>query len=587
MGSKFEFDDTRDAIGSDHLTQDERKAMFDKFKSSGGQVVNEKLLREQNQEAALKKRGSGQMSERETFRQKKREEALKKAQAREHWEKTEKKLKSAPAKFFIKLRCWMSGLSPFSKPEVKPEVMSFLSVDVKQALVEFNLLGNDLFFRRPEVGKKIVKILDSRNSLFMEILERAHSLYNSEEYNKLIEFSEKNRNINTPLEFIGEPVKKLFLRLYYLFPFQDTLKRAFNLAFEIYKKEVKEGSDIETIGVKQKKLQKDIKIVFQTAFPKLLSLISLDDSMEYTVDSPFLEKAIGVKAEDKLGKRKVGEGGALSSSVSGADEEKKEEGENSEQDEKKEEKPEDNPVLQTKDYQYGISLMKMYSLDQLVKKIDPQKRYSVLPLNDKVLLSYLYFAEFDKEYSFVLTTNKIQLNVDYVGGTKHDYKEVLTSLYDTTRDIMRAFEKYVTAKKEYKEITKSKSVTNYIDQSKLESKIKSQIDMEGRQTRGLIRTFMANTAKNLGVLIEDMKEKKQIVLNMDESLKFSADLEGAKRMNGKTVSQCILTAYCYATALKERLSTGDFFGGIIEMPDEDMQQSFGDSYKEALLSYTS
>ncbi|MDH5720998.1 MAG: hypothetical protein OEZ13_10375 [Spirochaetia bacterium] len=590
MGSKYEFDETRDAIGADGLTPDERKAMFEKFQSSGGKVVDEKLLKNK---AGLKSGSSGKISRAEYY-EKKREEAAKKAQIREGWEKQKKKLGGPSARFFIKLRCWMGGLAPFGKAEVNADFMASLAVDVKQALVEFNLLGNDLFFRKPAIGNKIVKALDAKNTLFMEVLERAHSLYNADEYNKLIDFYSKNPKANTPLELIEEPLKKLFLRLYYISPYQETLRRAFNLAYDIFRKEFKENSDVDTLGPKQKKIQKDLRLVFQQTFGKLLLLISRIDGMDYAAGSPFLEKAIEVKNEDKIGKRKSGDLGSLSS-ASGEieDSEENPEGESTEnkteegQEEKEEVEEEENPVLQTKEYQYGMNLMKMYSLAQLAQKHDPRKRYNAAPLKDKVLLSFLYFLEFDTEYSFVLTTNKIQMNVDYSGTAKNDYKRILADVYNESRDIIKEFEKYVEAKKEFKNVMERKTHTNYIEQSKLETKIKSNAEMQGRLTRGLIRTYMSDTSKNLAILISDMKEKKQIVLNMDEALKFSSDIEGNKRLNGKSVSECIMTAYCFATALKERLTTGDFFGGIIEIPDEEMAQIFGENYKIALEQYNS
>jgi len=46
MSSKFEFDETRNAIGAKNLGNDERKAMLDKFKSAGGKVLSEKEIKQ-------------------------------------------------------------------------------------------------------------------------------------------------------------------------------------------------------------------------------------------------------------------------------------------------------------------------------------------------------------------------------------------------------------------------------------------------------------------------------------------------------------------------------------------------------------
>ena len=50
--AEFEFDDTRKAIGAEDLDDSERKAMLNKFKDAGGEVLSEReLRRQQNTEA--------------------------------------------------------------------------------------------------------------------------------------------------------------------------------------------------------------------------------------------------------------------------------------------------------------------------------------------------------------------------------------------------------------------------------------------------------------------------------------------------------------------------------------------------------
>ncbi|MCS6972715.1 MAG: hypothetical protein NZL89_06785, partial [Leptospiraceae bacterium] len=88
--------------------------------------------------------------------------------------------------------------------------------------------------------------------------------------------------------------------------------------------------------------------------------------------------------------------------------------------------------------------------------------------------------------------------------------------------------------------------------------------------------FMDNVVKMLGILINDMRGPKQIVGNMDDIVKFDSELEKGKRLNGKPVKQCIMEAYCYATAFRERLANGDLFP-LTPMTDEEMQAAFGQS----------
>ena len=278
--------------------------------------------------------------------------------------------------------------------------------------------------------------------------------------------------------------------------------------------------------------------------------------MDYPPMSPLLEKALSVTQNDKLGQRRKGDESTLESNAPDAPAENAEE---AKPEEKKEEEKKGG-IYDTKEYQYGMSLMKSQLPPTLVEHHDKSKRMlEKVPLNDRILLSYLYFLEFDQEYSFVLTTNKIHINVDYSGGVKSDYKKQMADLYNESRAIIKAYEKYEEMIQEYVHQKERKS-TNYIEKSKLDDKAKGRADMEGRNTRGLIRTFMDNVAKSMGFLIGDMKGAKQIVGNMDEAVKLFDGNEKDKRLNGKPVKQCIMDAYCYAVGfLKSASQTAIFF----------------------------
>lgn len=602
MGSKFEFDETRKAIGINQLSEAERKAMLEKFKAAGGKVLQEReirpsLNREENKAKTISKdRGSSLKLPSERERERRRELLEKKEREKEREENQLKPYKGPLSRFFIRMRCMLAGLTSFSGDAVKPRFMNFLSLDLRQALVEFNLTGNDLFFQNPQIGRKIIQALDKKNPLLMEVLEAAHRLYHAPTYSALTEFYQSHPGAATPLNSIANPLRSLFRSLYLVYPFQETLKKAFQYAFEVYLAETKNDQK-EKWEAKRKKVIQDVKVVFEQAYPKLFQLICRLDETDYPPFSPLLEKALGITAADKLGKRRRGDNSHLGVGTSETEVTHAQENllsdelqlsgdadtlENPSQEQNKTEKKEapkpKNPILETKEYQYGFSLMKMLHPMLLRQKHDPKGKFKNLPNNDKVFLAYLYFLEFDQEYSFVLTTNKIKLNVDYSGGVKTDYKKILTDIYNESRTIIRTFEKYYEAVENLEKLKKNKLSSNYIEQSKLETKQQGHVDIEGRNTRGLIRTYMENVYKNLGKLIADMKGSKLIVANSDEIITFDKEFEGTKRLNGKSVQNCILEAYCYALALKERLEGGDLYGGIIHLDEKEMVELFGEAY---------
>lgn len=591
--AKYEFDATRKAIGANDLDNAERKEMLDRFKSGGGQVLKEKSLQERQEEArrSANERALGGAPRRggssapggnrgpdtetklpsELRREKEREEADKAQRARLDYEKSIKKLKGPGARFMIRLRCFLAGVTPFAGNQIKPSFVKFLNLELRQALVEFNLIGNDLFLQRPSIGKKIMQNLDQKNPLLMETLEYAHHMHKNEYFSPFANAAQAGAPV--PLESAAAAIKSIYRTLYILYPYQDSFRKAMGYALDVFTPEAQAAKlsqeSLQGMIVKQKRFFQNTKRVFQTAFPKLFHLVCLIDQTDYPPFSAFLEKAIQITPDQKLGNRKKGEG----SSLEATETEQAAAGEVTTQANEEEKKEESLPE-DVKGYRYGVTLMKQRGPQELLARYDKSKRMlEKVDINDRILLSYLHFLEFDFEYSFVLTTNKIQINVDYSGGVKSDYKKQMADLYNESRAIIRAYEKYEEMLQDYKK-TKATKMSNYIEKSKLDEKAKGRSDMEARNTRGLIRAFMENVKKAMGILIEDMKGAKQIVGNMDEPVKFDAEFEKGKRLNGKSVKQCIMDAYCYSLAFVERISKGDLFP-LTPMTDDEMQQAFG------------
>ena len=127
--AKYEFDQTRSAIGANEMDNAERKEMLERFKSSGGQVLKEKSIAEKAEDARKAAEakaggaaargvgvgggGGGGLPETklpsELRREREREESDKAQRARQEYEKALKKISGAGARFMIKLRCFLGG----------------------------------------------------------------------------------------------------------------------------------------------------------------------------------------------------------------------------------------------------------------------------------------------------------------------------------------------------------------------------------------------------------------------------------------------------------------------------------------------
>ena len=86
----------------------------------------------------------------------------------------------------------------------------------------------------------------------------------------------------------------------------------------------------------------------------------------------------------------------------------------------------------------------MYRLDNKTLRsfYDKKGEFELLNNTDKVLLTYLLFLEFEKEYSFILTTNKIKYNVDFSTNVKIDFRIKMQDIFNSLNKCRDHFRSY-------------------------------------------------------------------------------------------------------------------------------------------------
>ena len=134
MPGKYSFDNTRDAIRANKISDEERNRMIKGFKSVGGKVLNEKELKLQ-QHSSSKKRGSRDIirSSHSNNRFLSDESDSDKLSISSPDSKKKDKERSTQRGladiFFLKLRCTMKGLTTFSGKHLKNQFAIFLLDD--------------------------------------------------------------------------------------------------------------------------------------------------------------------------------------------------------------------------------------------------------------------------------------------------------------------------------------------------------------------------------------------------------------------------------------------------------------------------
>jgi hypothetical protein len=95
----------------------------------------------------------------------------------------------------------------------------------------------------------------------------------------------------------------------------------------------------------------------------------------------------------------------------------------------------------------------------------------------------------------------------------------------------------------------------------------------GREVRMAIKSYMNRIEKLLAMLLKDMKEGGRVVVNPDEVFVMELAADQSKLMNGRKLKEIIRDTYAFAHVLGKRLESGDLYGGVLELSDDDFQAS--------------
>ncbi|WP_425460594.1 hypothetical protein [Leptospira ilyithenensis] len=584
-----EFDNTKRSIGVNRLDDSARKDMFNKFVSAGGEVLKEKpdpkeeenkrnrpepkvrqstVSRGSGDEGKSRSRSGGGGSGRDS---KSGSGVSDNKPGVDPKLEYEKEISGFIARFSVKLKCWMGRVTAFGSSDLIPSFMHELSTKGKQALIECNYSATEIL-GNPSVSPGLSAKLDKINPLLVELIAMCQKLYNGPELTDITEPILAAPESPVAIERVKTPIYNLFKKMYILYPYQETLKKSFLQAYDEMQKI--ENKPALIYASKKRKISQEIDILFNTFFEKLYLVVIRAENKNIPLVSRYMESLLGIFPEDRPGQRKAGE------NVPGGVDPKAKAEEAKKQEEEKEKAKEDEkePVSLSKEEAYGLRLMQMYSIAKLRKKFDPKNEFGFVPDSDKVLLSYFYFREFDDEYSFVLTTKKIDLKLVHLNGVKIDYRQKMLDIYESTRPVTDQYRIYLDVIRELQK-HKANPGANYIEASKKLTTIEQKRTGQSRTVRMGIKEFAQRSRDILLDLIKDMKSKKEIVVNMNDVITFDA-MESRKRLNKKPIKQCVMEAYCFALALFDRIESGDLYGGLVELTPEQMKESFGMELQE-------
>lgn len=571
-----EFEETKKAIGVGGMDDRQRKEMFDKFRSAGGEVVKDKAKQEeeenQKKKSRSKKSSNSSSTSRSSRRSTSRSSSGKESEAGQTYagtaagQKSREEMEAQMGNFFnrliVRFKCWAGRVTPFNSAELFPEFVSEINLEVRSALMELRMAGIDIL-TTSKISKEIAKQMDAVNPAFIEVIGIGQKMYDGDELSQISDGYRSSSNAPVPLSKAAPAIYSLFKKLYYLYPYQGTYKKGIQLGYDLLQKHEKKPAVI--YNSKKKKAQAAITTLFDKFFPRLHLAILRHEAKNIPMISFFMEELLEVSQEEKPGKRKTGDPLPIHNGQESEEKEEVDEEEEATEEENQEEVLDD-------DLQLGLDLMSRVGPEQLREHYDSKKEYAILPMADKALLAYLFFVEFEYEYSFVFTTKKIEYKVTTEKNSKVDNRQKLLDVYESSRGIEDHMKRYLETYEEMKKIKDSPG-SNYIDASKKITQIEQKRVQGSRNIRTSILEFSEAARNALKRINEDIHGKQNIVGNPDAPMVFDS-IESKKHLNRAPIRQCIREAYAYSFALSERLVRGELYGGAVEMTADELEKAF-------------
>jgi hypothetical protein len=566
-------DKTRKNIGAEQLNEREKKQLFNKFVEAGGQVVQNKKQRaladfdrdKQQQFRSKIDSHSQKLSEGEK-RPAQRAAGNNRLAARQTAAAPlpvpEKGIFNSLIRFInrwqIRFHLFTMGVSDLYGEHLSKKFLERFNSGMKSALLEMQLVYLDIFKQSHKTGVAIVDELDRLNPLYYELIEMSSGVFDRGLINQIVEHHINFPHIDQKATELREPLTRLFKKLYVLYPYKELILVAFDRAIEAQMRLEKGKSSL--YAMKRKKIKNDVAVVFNRLYMVLYWLFCNYLGELYLMKDPVIARILQIADTDVPGRR-----GRVKRPEAGTVEDA---------DEERTEVPEEEGEQLPEQVRKGLAIMNALDLKKLRSVYDKSGIFKYVRDNDKILLAHILFREFDEEYSFILTTNKIKYNVQFTHSGKVDYRIKLSDLYNDLRRCMNVFKDYADVIESYEKARNEKptSSAQYIDYSNRLTGMDKKKTGVGKNVRMTVRAFMEKVIGELGILMADMNGEQRIVENPQDVLGFESAIEGSKKMNGRKVYEAILAAYYYASAFEYRLSPGGDLFGEEDVKEEDMQK---------------
>ena len=550
-----EIDKTKENIRINDLDDIQKKDLFDKFVDAGGKVVSE---RDKRRSLVIDREKQSEYRNRldDHYR------TIKSKDGSPSSSPIKKKSSSGTssvnvtsglllAGFRIRMRLRFLRVTPLSTVFFHKKFLKSFSEDYKPALITMQMIYYHFFKKNPSHGRRITGRLDKISTIYYEVIEKIGELYDQMVIDQITNHYQNFPDVPKSVSDLREPLMTIFRGLCILKSYENIIYNAFEKVLEI-DSNISDGGDQR---YKRKDVKNSLYIIFYKLYPRLHTLFCHYQGDIYYYPDSRVDDILAIAESEKPGSRMKQIYKRNDSSVNTV----------SNQREKINDKPEDNELSEDDKYlREGLKIMSCLDFPYL-RRYDKKRVFELIDDSDKILICYLIFLEFEYEYSFVMTTNKIKYNVDFTDNVKVDFKQKMQDLFNDMRKCHEAFQAYADSYAAYSKIKVQRPLGSdqyYAYSKRLDDSIKRK-DQVGNMARMVLRSNMDRLGSELEMLITDMDNRQRFIENPQDVLDFTLDIEGEKKLHNKKIFEALKIIYSFVSALVYRLGPdGDLSGKI-------------------------
>lgn len=558
--AKNRIDDLRQKLNLDSLDDRKKKEMFEKFVNVGGQVVDADAEDRKKRSKEIDDKIARMRTDDTTYEEMKRSKKNRPPK-KGMIDLSPGSRKSNPINQWIEVfssrwGCVLSGILTMNAQDLKGHFKDMILMQYQNVLLTTRMILASILYQDKFVGNEIKKrfLVDVIYPYYYELIYRFDNLFDDDLFSHLATLRQQKE--------ISPDAKGLLIRvfkgLFVIQPHYQSLKsgveKALNIEAEIRKLDPSLTAD------NLKKLNANIDFVFTRFYTRLYALVEYFHKTDLVAKKKPFKDYLKLQDEDYIGyytnkwkeelvvqarqeaesKRKVdAEMKSCNAAMS-----------------PKSAIPDDSDPIRR-----GLRIIEGYvGFKELLHCYYEKKdTRAFFPLNDKVFLTYTLVDFFDKEFSYLYTSNKVSFGIVYSDGKKLDLKTELSDLNYRLSGIYEKSNEYLKLIKEIRKLDDDAYMTIQ-ERSARSNQLSLQRSQISRTMRKDVKDFFEEFSKKFLVLVSDYRGEKKIVQNGENLIVFDKKIDGDRYIDGKRVSDAIQDAYCYASALNFLLVDGDLSG---------------------------